>query len=413
MQIRPITADEVPAWCAAMQTGFLSGEGDVDAEVRRPGLDLDRTLGAFDGGQVVATYRSYSTEVTVSGTHDGTETARLVSGSAITAVSTTATHRRRGLLRDMMRQDLVATRDREETVAVLVAADYRIYGRFGFGPATDACRWQVQSKTAELSASGSLGSVTMVDRAAARSAVADLFERQRRRRAGDLAYTERFWDLDFGILRMPSWPEPKKVLSALAVDGDRQPIGLVRFRFEEEFQDNRPGGTVFVESFVAAAPAAETLLWAFLISLDWPDRVVAPLRPVDEVLPWLLVDGRQAAGDQASDHLWLRPMDIAKMLTARRYSAAVDCVLDVVDPLGLSGGRYRLDATPDGAMCRPTTETADVVLGLAGLGSISLGGRSLVTLRSAGRVEEVRPGTVAKLDMAFRAPQAPWCSAIF
>ena len=416
IDVRPIIDDEVPAWCGALNTGFLSAAGDIDAEARRAGIDLDRTWGAFDSAypaRVVATYRSFATEITVSG-QESSGGARLVSASAITAVSTTATHRRRGLLNRMMSGDLQASKERGEVVAVLIAADYPIYGRYGFGPATDAVKLTVRTKDTTLGVPA-VGTVELIDDAMARAVQPQLFDQQRRRRAGDLAQPDRFWDLDYGIIRMPSWPEPKKFLNLLARDATGAPVGLARFRYEEKFIENRPAGTIFVEAFTAATAAAEIRMWDYLISLDWPDTVVAELRAVDELLPWVLTDGRRAVASDRSDHLWLRPIDVPALLSARAYSAAVSAVIEVVDPMGLSGGRFRLDTPGSGAPaeCRPSTASADLTMDLGTLGAISLGGRSLTTLAAAGRVEESTTAAISHLDAAFHTPVAPWCSFMF
>jgi hypothetical protein len=51
LEIRTITDYEVPAWCGALNTGFLNPKGDIDTEARRPGLFLDRTWAAFAAGR--------------------------------------------------------------------------------------------------------------------------------------------------------------------------------------------------------------------------------------------------------------------------------------------------------------------------------------------------------------------------
>jgi hypothetical protein len=67
IDVRTITDGEVATWCAGLNTGFLDPAGDVDAEARRPGLILDRTWGGFDGSTVVATLRSFRSQLTVPG----------------------------------------------------------------------------------------------------------------------------------------------------------------------------------------------------------------------------------------------------------------------------------------------------------------------------------------------------------
>src|ERR687894_852777 len=123
IDVRTITDDEVGAWCTGLNIGFLNPAGDVDAKARRPGLFLDRTWGAFDGGTVVATLRSFRSQMTVPG-------GGALEASAVTAVATTPTHRRRGLASRLVAGELAASVERGEQVSILIASEWRIYGRF-------------------------------------------------------------------------------------------------------------------------------------------------------------------------------------------------------------------------------------------------------------------------------------------
>ncbi len=62
------------------------------------------------------------------------------------------------------------------------------------------------------------------------------------------------------------------------------------------------------------------------------------------------------------DFLWTRVLDTPAALSARRYAAEGSLVIDVVDefrPDGAAGGRFRLDASPDGATCTPVDRSVD------------------------------------------------------
>jgi hypothetical protein len=64
--------------------------------------------------------------------------------AALTNVTVAPTHRRRGLLTEMITADLRATAERGEPVGILIASEYPIYGRFGYGAAIEAAsptRW--------------------------------------------------------------------------------------------------------------------------------------------------------------------------------------------------------------------------------------------------------------------------------
>lgn len=129
LEARTVTESEFADWLRALNTGFLRAPTPSDEEVagRLPHMDLARVQGAFDAGRCVATFRSFAQELTVVG-------GATVPTDAVTNVTVTPTHRRRGLLTRLMAKDLAAARERGDVAATLIAAEYPIYGRYGFGP---------------------------------------------------------------------------------------------------------------------------------------------------------------------------------------------------------------------------------------------------------------------------------------
>ena len=131
VEVRTITEDELEAWGTSMARGFMRvSPAEGDHEFRRGHTELDRAWAAFDGTSVVGTLRSFPTPLTLPG---GTS----VTSAALTAVTVTATHRRQGLLTRMITGDLDSSVDKGEPVGILIAAEFPIYGRFGYGSAAD------------------------------------------------------------------------------------------------------------------------------------------------------------------------------------------------------------------------------------------------------------------------------------
>src|SRR5215475_5966849 len=260
IDVRTITDAEVGAWSAGMATGYLKPADAADVEIRRSGLYLDRTWGAFDRDRVVGTLFSFPAELTVPGG------ARLRT-SAVTGVSTTATHRRRGLLTRMVAGELAATARRGEQASILIAAEWLIYCRFGYAAATENQTWTLDARAGRLREVPP-GTVEFVDRDTARALALELFERYRAARPGEISRTERYWDLNFGILRYPSWPEPKPCLSVVARDRNGTVAGLARYEYADRWQGRLLGGDAVVQTFLADGPAGEALLWHHLLSLD-------------------------------------------------------------------------------------------------------------------------------------------------
>ena len=70
--------------------------------------------------------------------------------AALTNVTVSATHRRQGLLRQMITAALAAAAERGEHLGILIASEYPIYGRFGYGPAAEAANYIIDSGNARF-----------------------------------------------------------------------------------------------------------------------------------------------------------------------------------------------------------------------------------------------------------------------
>jgi predicted acetyltransferase len=405
LDVRTITEDEVAAWCDATNRGFVNPVSGVpDAPMRRSQMDLDRTWAGFDGSALVSTLRSFPTGLTVPGGH-------LLDVSAVTAVTTTATHRRRGLGSRMVLGDLAAAAARGEAAAVLIAAEWPIYGRFGYGAATEHQTIRLDARAARMRQRPA-GTIEFASQVDARAAAREVYERHRLIRPGEIGRTDRALDISFGVVRFPSWPEVKKAFHLIARDGAGTPVGVARYTVEDRSEPRRPAEQVSVDQFITDGPLGTALLWWHFTNLDLVGTVVAEDRPVDEVLPHLLTDARHAIAQDRFDFLWLRPLDVPAMLSIRDYLAPGTVVLEIQDKSGFAAGRYALDTagTPG---CERTDAPADLTMDVATLGSAYLGGYQLGLLGAAGLVEEHTPGALARADAMLRSPDTPWCSTWF
>jgi predicted acetyltransferase len=404
IEIRTIEHDEAGRWVEALGTAFLFQPAEGEVEQRREGMTLDRTWGAFDGPRVVGTLRSFATELTVPGLGE-------VRAAALTNVTVSPTHRRRGLLSEMITRDLNDSAERGEAVGILIASEWPIYGRFGYGPATESATYAVDAAQIRFRQPGE-GTVELVDRATLRKEGPPIYERFRAGQPGSIGRRDRWWDLALHQIAQAGEDAPKG-WQAIYHSVDGQPEGYVRYKAKEEWDDMRPNALLTVEELAATSPAAYHQLWQYCCSVDWVTRVEAPDRSVDEPLPWLVADGRMIRQKARFDFMWLRVLDVAAALSARTYAVEGRVTIEVVDPLGLAQRRYVLAGGPGGATATRTTASADLTLSVSTLGSVYLGGFSLRTLARAGLVDEHRPGALATADALFGSSVTPWCSTWF
>lgn len=413
IDVRVISDSEFPDWLRALNTGFLRSPAVSEEDVadRRAYMDATRMRGAFDEGRCVATYRSFPQELTAVGG------ARLPAG-AISNVTVSATHRRRGLLSRMIDDDLAEAKERGDVVSTLIAAEYPIYGRYGFGPGTWFTDWSIDVPRAGLDRRRSGqpddgGRVGLVDGADVRKLGPELHDRLRARGHGVISRNERWWQVLTGTATSHGapWTEPFYAVYR-AASGEVE--GLLTYQVDEVWGDaKQPLNTATVLDAIAVTTAAERALWGYVCSVDWITTVRTGRRAPDDLLPFFLPDPRAARIVTQADFLWVRILDTVRALESRTYAASGTLVLDVHDRASLASGRYRLDTAPSGTTCARTTASPDLTLDVRELGALYLGDESAVRLSALGTATEETPGAAARTDALFRTSRRPWCPDMF
>jgi predicted acetyltransferase len=410
LEVRPIAAEELADWVGVLHLAFHN-KNSVDDEVvwRREvhQQDLTRSLAAVEDGRLVGTYQSFTTELSLPG-----ETA-CVSANAVTAVAVMPTYHRRGALTRMLRSDMQTARERGEAASVLIAAEYPIYGRFGFGPATQQATYQLQTVYARFLRQP-VGHVELVKPTQLSEVVPGMFDAFRRRYPGQIGRRQASWAGRLGV-RPPPWrPPEERPLCALYSNADGQPTGYLLYHVTNDWEHHLPTSALEVDELVALEPDAYLGLWRYCAEIDLLKEVNAHLRNVDEPLPWLLADPRKALQELSrTDFMWLRTLDTPRVLAERRYLVEDRLIFEVDDPLGIAGGRFALESGSDGATCRPSQQSAQVRMSMTALGALVLGGSDPRGLATAGLIEESATGALERAARLFSWHVTPWCSTFF
>lgn len=407
IEVRRIRDDELREFIDTSSAGFLE-RPDVDkvTEEVRPLWDLDRTWAAFDDGRMCGTYRSWATELTVPG-------GQRLPAAAVSAVTVLPTHRRRGILRAMVEAEHDAIRQRAEVFGLLYAAEYAIYGRFGYGPGVREATLTLDTRKTGFHAAAS-GRVELAKADAETvAAIKGVFEGWRLRQPGEIRRRDYRWEYDLA-LRDSAWGPPWKGFVALHRDPEGSVDGYARYHADDKWEQRQPGLTVTVDELHALSDAAYISLWRFLAEMDWAATVKAERRVPSERLTWLLTNARALNMLDVGDGMWVRLFDVARALEARTYEREGSIVFEVVDREAPGGrARVKLEAGPSGATCGETDRPADLTLDIAALGAAYLGGQSLHAATAASGVDEHRAGALADADAMFRTLDEPWCSTFF
>jgi predicted acetyltransferase len=395
IEIRPCSSmEELAAALAAIGHYFALPESLESAERFARWLDVERMHAAFDGNRIVGGAGAFTYQVSVPGG------AATVPAAGVTVVGVLPTHRRRGILSQLMRAQLLDARERGEAMAYLWASEGKIYPQFGYGLAARIGEMTLsRDRVAFAEPFAPRGSFRLVSAEEAAVLFPPLYERMMRQRAGMFSRSEAWWTTR--RLVEPAWgPQTPKNRVLLELDGE--PAGYALYSVKQEWQHGSSAGTMTVIEAVAPEPEAARELWRWLLDFDWTSKIVADLLPLDHELFFLLAEPRRMQFE-VNDGVWVRILDVDAALKARTFGDG-EVTLEIAGE-----GTWRVTAR--GA--EKVAGEGDIAMNIAQLGSVYLGGVSFEQLRRASRVVERVSGAVERADALFATALEPWCAEVF
>lgn len=402
VDVRPVASlDEFTEAFLAIAQYFGTEPKDERMKRFTESLPLDRMFAARVDGRTIGGTGSFPFRITVPGAQ--------VPCAGVTVVGVYPTHRRRGVLRAMMRTQLDDVRERGEPLAALWASEAQIYGRFGYGVASLQGQIKLTRDRSAYAVSLEPESVPrIVDADEARSVLPPIHERWAAQTPGAFSRGQSWWQ--HRVLGDPSefrdGAGPKRFV---VLERGGEGVAYAIYRHAPNEAAEAWMGVLRVLEAIAPEPRALAELWRYLLEIDWTETITGSLLPIDHPLFLLLAESRRMRF-RVADGIWVRLVDVGAALSARSYAEDGVVVFDVADEfLPDNAGRWKLEG---GEAC-PTDEEPDLRLGVQELGSVYLGGFTFAQLQRALRLEELRPGAVARADAIFRTARAPWCPEIF
>jgi predicted acetyltransferase len=343
-----------------------------------------------------------------------------VDAAGITFIGVSPSHRRRGILRQMMGWLLDQARERGEPVAILWASESAIYQRFGYGIGTLQGTFDIETTRVRFNRPAEpLGRMRMVDRDEALRLIPPVYDSMRPRMPGSVSRNEVKWRhevlFDAEWMRHGNGP---KFMAVLEVDGEVR--GFAIYRVKDNWDERGPNNTVTTMEVVGVDAAAERTVWEWVFGLDLAGHVKGWRIPVPHPLLLQLTEPRRL-GMNVREGMWLRILDVAAALEARSYEGAGSITFEMTDEFRQwNAGRWRLEVAGGSvpgargvASVTPFTGDPDLTLDTGDLASVYLGAFTFADLARAGRMGECRPGAVAQADQLFATTVAPWCATMF
>jgi predicted acetyltransferase len=400
IEIRNPAADE---WRAAMETAmavFADEPREDDFERYMNSLVRERFYAAYDDGDPVGTAADFQFTLTVPG-------GELAAGG-VTWVAVLPTHRRQGILTQMMRRELEDLHERGEPLAVLWASEASIYGRFGYGMAAPHFEMDAdRSRFAFRDDPGPRGKARMLPLQDAVEPCMQVYDRVRPTIPGFIGRDRQGWET-FRLSDPEQWRRGASPKYVAVVELDGEPAAYAIYRIKQEWRQGFSHSQVRVVEALAANATAERDLWRFLFGIDLIERVSSRLDPASPL--FLMVVDARSLNLRASEGLWLRIVEIEGALRGRSYAGDGEIVMEVHDEFcPWNAGRWRVG----GDEVERTDADADLELDVADLASVYLGAFTFSRLAAAERVRELKEGALARADELFRTPRLPFCPEDF
>jgi predicted acetyltransferase len=391
-----------------MQSAFGGEMTEAGDAQWLPFLDFTngRILGATDTtgppDQIVGTAGWLDFTMTVPGSE--------LPAAAVTMVTVRPSHRRRGILRQLMLRQFEDAHAQGFPLATLWASESAIYQRFGYGLAFLRHRIDLDPRRARiLNDPGPVGQPRMLNIAEALELLPPVYERARRAVPGSFKRSRLWWEqrilADLTHNRRGGGPHMRM---ALEIDGRIE--GYTIYNVHPHWgPEGLPAATVHVMEVFGTSPVATRELWRYLLGLDLVGQIQSWRLGQDDPLSLLIDDPRQLRL-HVNDGTWVRLIEIGPALTGRRYLSEGRLTFRLTDPsCPWNEGVWTLEAGPGGASLTRGTTSPDISLGAADLASLYLSTLKATRLQQAGRLEEHTSGAAFRADLLFSWPSPPWC----
>lgn len=401
-EIRAITAVEVRLFRSAVAIGFGQDSKPEGDERFLSQMPLERTVAVFDGLQVVGTLGDFELSVTVPG-------GAQLPMAGMTMVGVAATHTRQGILRSMVQQHLKNAVERGEPLAGLWASEPGIYGRFGFGLATECHEIKIDARRFKMARPSDSIQISMIPADQLPDVVAPFWSQMATLRSGFIERSEAWWAQ---IIADPEYRRGGASASRHVVARrGQETVGYLEYRQRDKWSEFVADGSVSISTLIGADAEAERALWFYATDVDLFPNVDFWDAAVDDQLPYEVADARSVRR-VVIDALYLRILDVVAVLRARRFETDGELVLQLQDDMDFASGIYQLKVEGGEASVAETTASPDVTLSVREFGAIYLGRACVDGYFRSGLIEG-EPSAVHLLARLFATDRAPWCPEMF
>ena len=357
------------------------------------------TTAAFHKGRLVAASGGYPFTMRFNGLDTYAD--------GLTAVGTEPGYRRRGLVRELVTKRLHDVHeDEDQSASILWASMGAIYQRFGYGLGSTHTSVKFEPRNAMFEFEyDTKGYVTLLDENEGLPIAKRLYGSFIQDRTLDLYRDDDMWKGYFG-------QKKKRNFVAFYFNERDKPEGYIAYGlggFKRRDDDIGPDQTLSVREFVYKNIGAYRALWEYVRAHDLVGKVNMDL-PMDDPAFHMLLEPR-ILHMSVWDGIWLRLVDVDKILTQRKYPMAGSVVFEIKeDPeCPWNVRKYLLETDGDTTEVKRTRKSAQFQITPHGLAGVLSGNATLTQMDRAGRASVRKRDQLVNLDTMFATQYHPFC----
>lgn len=407
--------DEFRRWRQAVQIGFHQSrsssrslelyyeEACADRWTLRGFHDTEQPGEALSQDYPVATYASFQKDMNIGA-------AEPLPTHMITEVTVRPTHRRRGILRRMMTDDLAEAKKNGLALAALTATEATIYGRFGFGPTTFINRIEVKTDVRFKLRHEPTGSIHLTSRDQLIKFADEVFAQAHAQNVGSVGRTRNYAFISSGRWSFSDQQSDELVRNIIHRNADGEVDGYACYSVSDDITRAR---TLTIRDLCSVDANAYLALFGHLASIDLVEKVKWDMAPVHDPVEWSLEDRRCYRVTERTDLIWCRILDPIRVLSARAYPGVTsELVMKIEDPMEFAAGTFRLSVDDGVATVTETDAEPDITLGANALASMFLGGIDAKTLEACQRLSGSQEG-INRAQQLFLSLGEPYANTYF
>jgi predicted acetyltransferase len=369
----------------AIYSAFGSATLGDETELKQNSRPPERRLAVVADDSIIGGCFSYPFDLTVPG-------GASVAAAGLAGVGISPPEQGRGGLRAMMQGHIEQSIELGDVASVLMASEGGIYGRYGYGMATEMAQWHVYAADAVFNDAASVaGTVELVhDRRVAIDVLEPIYRKASARQVGAIHRSLTWWQLILEPDEADWIAVGKEHFVAVHYDANDRADGYAIYGIPDDssdtFEHGRAAVKVVVKELVGVDVNAEIALFDYLRRLPWCRELIWELAPTQPLLRHYLQDPRQLWQRGRVDMMWLRPLHFERLMLARHYAADGELTIAYSDPQIESQSACWTLRVNQGRAELALGTTAQLQLDAASLGAIYLGGTRALELATVGRI---------------------------